>query len=337
MKKLLIAAVLLGFAAAAYAHKFEFDGGVKNSAALPDQFREVEPPLPHNPGLSNRVESGMLMEGAPVQPSSEQLANPPLSDDGRAYYVILPSSHNIYNFWVQCGSGFDPNPWNVCLSYQIEAYSAGHTHTAGVPDVDFVNGNYPKDFCRYNLPLGTRVHWDFRAPFFGSRIVVTMRATGSCTGSISHTVDAKVNLVGMAETTDGTYLLTGQTDAHEYNHYATTTTLYALRKIAWEYRQAYPTAPALRYNDFSLPWGGLFDIGPRPNHPEWQFWHPPHSSHRWGWQADIESADVPIGNQPKLLDILRKNGARVLSEGSHWHLDFTPKADRYYEEELRCY
>ena len=126
---------------------------------------------------------------------------------------------------------------------------------------------------------------------------------------------------------------------HQYNHQATPAAITALRKIAFEYHQAYPLAKPLRYNDFSLPWGGLFDIGPRPSHPEWEFWKKPHSTHRRGLEADVEYKNVPVENYAKLNEIFINAGARVVDEPkeAHWHLDFTPKTDKYYEEVPRCY
>lgn len=298
-------------------------------------FGSISIPVPsvsQDTPANNKI-NFMSMGSGSLQTNSTIETNIPINKNDLKD-IIQPGPNVISYVWAECGTR--QNQWSVCLSYQIEARSAGHEHNSTIPPLEFLYGNYPQDFCRYNIPIGNRVYWYFRSPIFAAKIRFTGRFSGACQGTQSVVTDVRVtNLIAMSESNDNSYILTGYRPAHPYNHQATITVITALRKIAWQYKQEYSNAPPLNYNDFSLPWGGLFDIGP----PDGQFWNPPHSSHRWGGQADVKMSTVPINHRDKLVEIFRTNGARVLPEPEkdHWHLDFTLKGDEHYEEELRCY
>ena len=54
-----------------------------------------------------------------------------------------------------------------------------------------------------------------------------------------------------------------------------------------------PKTPVLFFvNDCSLPWGGLFDIGPTNQYPTGLYWAIPHKGHRNGKQVDIKTAHL---------------------------------------------
>lgn len=124
------------------------------------------------------------------------------------------------------------------------------------------------------------------------------------------------------------YTLVGATSKHAVNHYATGAAISAIPLIAREYHAEFPKDGDLLVNDISLRYGGLFDIGGD--------WAAPHITHRFGSQADVQKSTIPADHQTKFEEIAKKHGARILIEGTHYHLDFTPADSLFYEEVLRC-
>ena len=76
------------------------------------------------------------------------------------------------------------------------------------------------------------------------------------------------------------YQLTEGLNKHEGNHYAATTTIEIMQKIAKAYVKAVKGTVVLGVNDMSLEKGGLFDIFGQ--------WTHPHRSHRDGKDTDID-------------------------------------------------
>jgi len=338
MKSVIQAALLLAFAVpvCGAAPEINFDGKSASTQKISALIETAAPNIPQSPQtIQNKVIFGVGQGDIELLPQTDEGA---AEEARKAFYVIEPDSHSVYWLMGKCGESPNGYSYTVCLSYQISAAPGGHNHSAGMPLLEFIYANYPQAFCR-TIPVGTEVRWYFHPPAYGARFTTKMVFSGyTCNGELNNEVHAKVpGLIALTDVADSGYVLTGQTTPHPYNHQAMPTAITALRKIAFQYHQEFPAAPPLNYNDFSLVWGGLFDIGPRPSHPEWQFWNPPHSSHRWGWQADVEHENVPVANYTRLNQIFIANGARVLPEGDHWHLDFTPATDKTYEDELRCY
>jgi hypothetical protein len=87
------------------------------------------------------------------------------------------------------------------------------------------------------------------------------------------------------------YRLTGQTDAHPDNHFVAAGIDYI--GLATDFFDAF--SATLGINDASLPFGGLFDIGP----PGGSFWNKPHNLHREGRSLDIDQcAQSEIPDNP---------------------------------------
>jgi len=76
-------------------------------------------------------------------------------------------------------------------------------------------------------------------------------------------------------------VIRGGADTHPEGTYGTQKTLTRLQAIAGKYFKK--TGRKLSVNDLSLPWGGLFDIQ--------NDWGPPHQTHRFGTDADINRID----------------------------------------------
>ena len=70
------------------------------------------------------------------------------------------------------------------------------------------------------------------------------------------------------------------------------------------------TGDKLRLNDFSLVWGGLFDINNN--------WSTDHKSHRFGQDADINL--VPIPNRIGFQELINNEGFQLILHDNHWHL-----------------
>lgn len=252
--------------------------------------------------------------------------------------------------------------WSMRVTYAWNATDGGHEHYNPPPRPLLLSYSQsaqvpPTNTFSFipspvNFPVmqgnSTPYYYWIWYPDFATREVEWTQAWGACSSNREDTTYIKEDgLVALTNAADSGYVLTGMTGPHPYNHQAMPAAVTALRKIAWEYKQQFP-GQVLRYNDFSLPWGGLFDIGPVndckydynqdgvANEP-CRFWQKPHSTHRFGWHADVEKEGVPEGNYEALNQIFTRNGARVLVEGNHWHLDFTPRSDKHYEEELKCY
>jgi hypothetical protein len=119
--------------------------------------------------------------------------------------------------------------------------------------------------------------------------------------------------------------LRGGTTAHPLanNHFGTTRLNSALAVLAVKYKARFPNAPDLRINDQSLEEGGLFDIGPvvprAPDKPPYEYWRPPHLSHRFG--VDVDMAFVPLRNRDEFARLARQAGfIKIIREGNHNHL-----------------
>lgn len=226
------------------------------------------------------------------------------------------------NFGAIC-NGEGTGSWSVCVTYEISPGEGGHEHNSNLPPLEF-----QEPLCQYGIPLNQPVYWNYLTPLFSGQIEFVGRFSGACSGSAELLVNVKTSgLSSLAAGTD--YELVGQTATHPENHYGVSGTIGNLQTIATQYRQEFPNDSLLLYNDISLVWGGLFDIG--------NDWAPPHSSHRFGYQADVQRSTIPEAHRARFEEIATANGARILIEGTHYHLDFAAKGTRYYEEVLRCY
>lgn len=240
-------------------------------------------------------------------------------------YTTMPTMPNSQpeelEWWVSC-----PVPsnylWHVCLKYKTNVSISGHEHSA--PPLP-ITGNPP---CVSNIPGGKKIYWYFKVPEYSGEITFTATASGACVGPVSDTLTVKVP--GLANMPAGWgYELTGWTSAHPNNHYGKLNNITSLQNIAREYKTLFQDDHALNYNDMSLVWGGLFDIGP----PYGIFWQTPHIEHRLGNHVDI--GIVPVEHQPQLIEIMCKYAYAYLVEKTppHYHLSFANSYSRDYKVE----
>lgn len=140
-------------------------------------------------------------------------------------------------------------------------------------------------------------------------IAVNGVTNGQPTSQFSSTI--AIMIAGLQDLGSGAnYNLVGQTTSHTSNHFGTSGFNSTLVQVANRYAAAF-SGSKLNYNDMSLVWGGLFDIGAG--------WATPHKSHRFG--QDIDIGLVPATQRAKLQSIIKAAGIKtILQEGNHWHL-----------------
>lgn len=243
------------------------------------------------------------------------------SDPGEPSPLALLAPETIYTATGNC-RGEGTGTYSLCLEI-VSVAAPDHDHASSFPPVEFPNN----DRCKSGIPLNQQVVWRFKTPVHSSTLKATWTCSSACRGSDSQT--AGVGLEGLASLGGGTgYKLIGATAQHHDNHYAIPAVISAIPKIAADYQAAFPGAPDLLINDISLRQGGIFDINGD--------WKTPHVTHRHGYQVDMQKSTVPAAHQEKLQQIIGSFGGRVLIEGTHYHLDFTPKNSPHYQEVLRC-
>ena len=245
------------------------------------------------------------------------------------------SSYNIQPNWVvrwqvSCpGNG----TWYKKITYAWDPAAGGHAHFNPAPPPLLVSYSQSAQvptgsqwaYVRspINFPAlpgnGKQYYYWMWYPEFATRLVEWPEASGACVSSREEWTYVKEDgLIALTDSPNSGYVLTGMFPPHPYNHQAKPAAITALRKIAFEYKQQFPTALPLNYNDFSLQWGGLFDIGPvngcladyngdGVKDEPCRFWEKPHSTHRFGWDADVETEGVPVANYAELKkNFLRK-------------------------------
>ena len=126
------------------------------------------------------------------------------------------------------------------------------------------------------------------------------------------------------------YTLVGTTSTigqrHQRNHWGTAELELALKKLASAYGTEFP-GNKLAINDMSLPWGGIFDLGPMavckkgPPQVVGLEWGPCHAWHRFGKDVDINL--VPRAHRARLKKLAKDRGLRFVHGvgESHWHFE----------------
>jgi hypothetical protein len=119
------------------------------------------------------------------------------------------------------------------------------------------------------------------------------------------------------------------------NHWVDKDIIPYLSALTVHYENAYPNMPKIRYNDISLPNGGLFDISGN--------WAPSHQLHRIGQNIDVRtrpprSDGIPLALERRIEEILvdlypnttiEKHGSIYKHaetgqeiDSRHFHIDF---------------
>ncbi len=191
---------------------------------------------------------------------------------------------------------------SVSLQVRESPNSGGHSHS-GRPLGSFAASSGATD------PSG-QFTTTYTASLFGGGEIITATIDG-----ISDSRTLNVAVLGLSSLGSGSnYSLVGATITHPINHHGTATANTNLVAIANQYAATYPGS-TLRYNDQSLPQGGLFDINAN--------WATPHAEHRFGTNCDVSKSNVPSDRWATLQTIFANNGSpNFLEEPDHWHLRF---------------
>lgn len=158
----------------------------------------------------------------------------------------------------------------------------------------------------------------YTASLFGGGEII--RATsGLATGFAT----LSVQVPGLVEltTSSASYSLVGSTTTHPGNHFAKQNVINSLIAVADQY--FVEVGQQLLFNDMSLVWGGLFDIGSVPSCPTCPFWAPPHNFHRTGRNCDINP--FPLNNETRFIELVNGEGGNVIRDcdaGCNYHTTF---------------
>ncbi|MBU1600026.1 Ig-like domain-containing protein [bacterium] len=199
----------------------------------------------------------------------------------------------------------------ILLTAEPEDKSGGHNHNTNRPVGRFGHTSGTTD-------SNGQFKTTYTASAFGGIEVIK---ASSADPPASGEYKLKVRIPDLVALGSGVgYVLTGSTPAHPNNHYGKPSVNTCLKTIASVFTTTY-LGQILMYNDMSLEWGGLFDIGP----PYGQFWHIPHKFHREGRNADVD--DVTTGgkdvNKKWLKKIVTQDlKGSFLYHAGHFHLTF---------------
>lgn len=183
--------------------------------------------------------------------------------------------------------------------------NGGHRHPGGptgsiAPSDFIIAGRYPQ-----NIPCV------FMASEVSGSINVTASINTAERQEVRHMVVVRLhNLVALLPSRG--IVLTGATDTHPYNFFGTIGLVDKITRLGEAYWQEY--RKPIYVNDMSLEWGGLFDH--RAN------WSPPHSTHRDGRNADINSRSMNEEQKAFFRQKSAELGLRVVEHGNplHWHV-----------------
>lgn len=161
-------------------------------------------------------------------------------------------------------------------------------------------------------------------PQYATQMVTHVEFIGCRGGEVDY---LDIMMPGLTELPQSSlYISTGSNKLHQFNHYATTTTVAALVDLATQWNLQHPGANRLVFNDMSLKWGGRFDVLGN--------WRGSHSNHSFGFATDVSKKCVKKSNRGALILLMDNLGFGVWSEGerfreqNHYHIQHQKELDR---------
>ena len=251
----------------------------------------------------------------------------------------------------------------VRITVDVNANSGGHDHhdanrpkgklfsTANQPQCSYPDAAQPHIIVCPTDGNGS-AYFTFTAPQpSGTHSFTAACVSPACTNTTTGNVEVKVAGLVPLSSSSRVYKLVGVTNTHALNQYLTPAALDIARKLAIRYNAQFPASPLLRYNDASLPYGGVFDIctgkettpgcsqGAIP-HCQLQAngtytcsWSKPHKEHRRGTVVDIRANNdtataIPVANDDGFWDLATDLGANPgdaphspnSPTNRHWHV-----------------
>lgn len=351
MKPVLQAVLFLGPVTPSFsaAPVVDFDGknGAKlnTSILLRENTPNIQAPLKITEGDSRGVRMLMWLnengEFAAVKPNKSWIDE----TGGRANeYLVRP---DVPYYWsIHCNTNSQPT-WTAKGTYSFTFGAGGHYHynppapplkatdvstTLAVPPASSFKTK-PSPMLFPTMSVNREYYYWEWMPLFSTQIVEYLEWYGACSGMQTDYlyVIQSTSLVKMSEGVG--YEFVGETPEHPENHYVSLGMKSKLTTIGKEWDEACHNSATLKYNDMSLVWGGLFDLNNN--------WTTPHTTHRFGNNADVSKKWVKKGNREKLIRLMCKH-VRVQSEGNvipekepHFHLTLkTSKIAEDFDEKI---
>jgi hypothetical protein len=211
--------------------------------------------------------------------------------------------------------------------------SGGHQHGVDTDEnrTGTINGEAQEFVAPTPTDSGGAFAFNFNAPIVSGTYTIAASCDDRiCAQQGPNSVDVKVDGLVLLPGPGQYYYLIGNTSVHPDNHYFSPAAKVNALILAYSYHKLFPKNPLIKFNDSSLPWGGVFDFtydgnprdlcatGPSCN------WGPPHSQHRFGTVVDIRRGgdgvpELSVGNFENLVTKLKM---AIVPEGnpSHFHV-----------------
>jgi hypothetical protein len=245
------------------------------------------------------------------------------SDIDALVYPAYPARGSWFppsiEMWYYCYSGLTGAlilPCHITLDTPVARENSGGHYSGHLPGRPTGNHNPPSGWAESN--------GYFRSTFHASEVGGVVESVIHCETEPTPCVTGKVvfgvAFRGLEDLGPGEgYELKGSKAPHPSNHWGTPELNQALRAVAAAYRQKFPTAPALKFNDISLEYGGVFDVETE-NQPGYD-WTPPHKAHRIGKNIDIS---FPAGKEHRdyAAYLFLIHNIKIATEPTHWHMSY---------------
>jgi hypothetical protein len=256
-----------------------------------------------------------------------------------ADYPKAPNIVRQCSVFVEIDDSLAPYTGNAMLRVEEVTFSGGHHYYLRplnrFPEIYYAcsdslnawNGRIEtvyKDNCKYGGQYRLIAYYQDGSRLRHSEDTLTIRVPG---------------LVALSE--DKNYILTGEdTIRHPpHNHFIfkgwTARFDSIVRKFYTNCDTLYPELPeeTIIVNDISLIDGGLFDIGPSPQHPQYQLWHTPHTGHRGGFEEDVSFTDFDTTHAyyQILIDVCKEvSGERPWIWEVRWRRKYSGHIHAYF-------
>lgn len=269
------------------------------------------------------LEDATRQNGIPASPLSDSCTavpgcsvQVPPSTGACSGHAAVPKSQNITYYFYDEGTGQPVPNCPITADYRPEQKTGGHCHTDANRPVQYPAGTVPRVISGNTGANGLQFVVPNTWPEESGAIDVRVYGTDpGCPFYYDTTTVSFILCVQVAQFTElgadtSHYDLTGSLPEHVSNHFGTSKLLAALPLLAQDFLQAYPSVK-LGFNDMSLPWGGVFDLGKN--------WQSPHCGHRVGMTADVRTKNLSKAQRTKLRALLKKRGFGIFFESDHWH------------------
>jgi hypothetical protein len=187
---------------------------------------------------------------------------------------------------LSLGNPAPPGGCKIELRVERVPYSGGHGHSNdAVMDIGRIGGSE-----RTTVTFYQGEHEEKTVVYESSEVAGRERITAQVveTGE-EESAYVEVKVEGLLAMSGDILNLTGDTDEHSVNHYATVYTITSAFLVAENFHSYFDAR--LGINDMSHKWGGLFDIKGD--------WDTPHKAHRKGTSVDIDQcAESVISDNP---------------------------------------